>query len=101
MRIENPILREVVVSQPREVQQVDQRIAEKIGTKTTVQRDETILSEEAQLLLRVREAITNAPEVREDLIVALRQQIQAGAYQIDEEALVDALLGSALTSSEG
>ena len=93
MRIEGRMLREILVSQPREVHKVHQRMIGKLDTQPKVLRDQVILSDQAQLFLRVREALTNLPEVREHLVMALRQEIEAGTYQINEEALIDALLG--------
>jgi flagellar biosynthesis anti-sigma factor FlgM len=93
MRIENQFSPEISGSQAREAQKVDQRGVEDLGKEAGIRRDETTLSEEARLLQRVRQAINEGPEVREDLIEALRQKIQAGTYQIDDEALINALLG--------
>lgn len=90
--IENRIPPELSSSQSREIQQVDRRQAEEPG-KAEIKGDEASLSKEARLLQRVRRAIDEMPDVREDKIAALRQQIQEGAYQIDVEALIDALIG--------
>lgn len=55
--------------------------------------DEVVLSERAQLLRKVREALSAAPEVREDRVAELRAQIQKGTYQVPEDELIAALLG--------
>ncbi|MBS1253993.1 MAG: hypothetical protein MAG451_03049 [Anaerolineales bacterium] len=93
MRIDGNILQEILQFRSQEVEEVDRRDTEKSGAKAEVGGDEAILSAGARLLQRVREAIDAAPDVREGKIEALRQQIQDGAYEVDEEALIDALIG--------
>jgi|AMFO01.1.fsa_nt_gi flagellar biosynthesis anti-sigma factor FlgM len=100
MRIDDRSLHEILNSQSREVQEVDQRAAEETGKKTEIRHDEATLSEEARLLQRVRQAIDKVPDVREDKIAALRQQIQDGTYKINREALIDALLGRRRTDTQ-
>ncbi len=95
MRINDQVPHEILGPQSREVQRVHRREAGEPSEKTEMRRDgdEATLSQEARLLQRVRRAIDEVPDVREDKIAALRQQIQDGTYQINEEALIDALLG--------
>ncbi|MFQ5859079.1 MAG: flagellar biosynthesis anti-sigma factor FlgM [Anaerolineae bacterium] len=93
MRIDDKTAKEILGSQSHEVQGVDRHVAEEPGKNTEIQRDETILSPDARLMQRVHRAIGEVPDVREDKIAALRQQIQDGTYQIDVEALIRALLG--------
>lgn len=93
MRIDDRIPHEILSSQSREVREVDQRVTGEPDRKTEVRRDEATLSEEARLLQRVRQAVSELPDVREDKVAALRQQVLEGTYQINEEALINALLG--------
>ncbi len=43
--------------------------------------DEVSLSREGQELLQIRQRIAQAPDVREDLVEALRQSVQEGRYR--------------------
>jgi len=57
-------------------------------TKKAGQRpDAASLSAEARELLRARRAAQESPDARADLVAALRQQVQDGTYQVDEQAL--------------
>lgn len=93
MRIEDRITPEVGGSRLQELQEVERQRLKEAGKEKKVRGDETLLSPEARFLQRVRQAIEEAPDVREDKVAALRQQILNGKYQIDVEALIDALLG--------
>ena len=48
-------------------------------------------SKEMQL---AKEAIASAPEVREDKVAAIREKIESGNYQIDNQAVAEKLVGS-------
>lgn len=62
-------------------------------TKRAGQRaDGATLSTAAQDLLRARHAAQDAPEVRAALVAELRQQVQSGTYQVDEQSLAQRLL---------
>lgn len=93
MQIDGPQLPpEIAGSQSREVREVHQRRAEESGQRTEIQRDEATLSRDAYLLQRVREHLEGIPDVREDRVAALRQQILDGGYQVDLEAVINGLL---------
>jgi negative regulator of flagellin synthesis FlgM len=49
--------------------------------------DEASLSAEAQELLMARRAVQGAPDVRAERVAALRAEIDAGTYRVDEQAL--------------
>lgn len=53
---------------------------------------EVTLSAEAQLLQRARQAVEEAPDVREALVDQIRAEVEAGNYQVDVEHLVGQLL---------
>jgi negative regulator of flagellin synthesis FlgM len=50
------------------------------------------LSEDAAVLQRVLEAVKDMPDVRDDLVQAIRAQLEAGTYEVDAEALAERLL---------
>lgn len=93
MRIEDRITPEVSGSRLQELHEVERHRRKEAEKDEGVRGDEALLSPEARFLQRVRQAIEETPDVREEKIAALRQQILDGTYQIDVEALIDALLG--------
>ena len=50
------------------------------------------LSDEARAIARAETAARAAPDVREDLIADLKQQIQSGKYKIQDEQIARRLL---------
>jgi negative regulator of flagellin synthesis FlgM len=56
------------------------------------QHDQLTISDRARELAMAREAVANVPDVRENVVQALRDQIQAGTYQVPQEKLVERLL---------
>jgi negative regulator of flagellin synthesis FlgM len=53
------------------------------------------LSDQARLVSRATTAARNAPDVREQVVSELRQRIQDGSYQIDDQAVAQKLLDEA------
>lgn len=56
------------------------------------QHDQLTISDRARELAVAQEAMSQVPEVREDVVQALRDQIQAGTYQVPQEKLIERLL---------
>jgi negative regulator of flagellin synthesis FlgM len=54
--------------------------------------DGVLLSDQARAVARAQAAVRAAPDVREQLVAELREQIQNGTYQIDDEAIVNRIL---------
>ena len=54
--------------------------------------DEVSLSELAQMLQRARKALQGMPELREERVAALREQLSQGTYRVSEEEVAQALL---------
>jgi flagellar biosynthesis anti-sigma factor FlgM len=69
--------------------------AETKGKSRLNGKDTATLSESARLLARARQALEEAGDVRPDVVAALRQQVEAGAYQAPLEELVNKLLAKA------
>lgn len=46
---------------------------------------------------KIKEILSETPEVRADKVEALKQQIEKGEYQVDAEQIADKLLMSLLT----
>ncbi len=54
--------------------------------------DHAALSEEARLLSKARQALEETPEIRDDKVTALRQQVQEGTYEVPVEKLASLLV---------
>jgi flagellar biosynthesis anti-sigma factor FlgM len=54
--------------------------------------DGVLLSDQARAVARAQAAVRAAPDVREQLVAELREQIRNGSYQIDDEAIVNRIL---------
>lgn len=55
-------------------------------------KDKASLSDDARILAKSRTALEETPEIRADRVEQLRQQIEAGEYQIPVQSLADRLL---------
>jgi len=53
---------------------------------------EVDFSKEAQFLQKVTQAAHNAPAVRDDVVQAIKSQIETGAYQVNHEKLAESIL---------
>jgi flagellar biosynthesis anti-sigma factor FlgM len=54
--------------------------------------DGVLLSDQARAVARAQAAVRSAPDVREQLVSELREQIRNGTYRIDDEAIVNRIL---------
>ncbi len=53
---------------------------------------EVTLSENALALQRIVQAVKDAPDIRSDLVQSIQEQLAAGKYQVNLEALAERLL---------
>ncbi len=60
--------------------------------------DEVTISEEAQRLRRVLDAVNEQPDLREARIADLRQQLAQGQYGVDVAAIAERLVDEGLVS---
>ena len=74
----------------KEVLNKAQKINKNENTKTYV--DNVELSPEALLLQKVKMAIKETPDVREDKVREIKNKIQSGEYNVTTEMLVEKLL---------
>jgi len=77
---------------PQEVQQTRSEPA----AASRPQHDQLTISDRARELYMAREAMKGVPEVREDVVQSLRDQIQAGTYQVPQEKLIERLWSALL-----
>ncbi len=54
--------------------------------------DQVQLSERARELRRLRDALDRSPEIREELVARLREEIASGRYGIDGRRIADGIL---------
>ncbi len=64
----------------------------KVESATSVSRDSVQISSFGRDLQVAKEAVQNAPDVREDKVKAIKEQINAGTYNVPMSALADKLL---------
>lgn len=64
------------------IQQDAERLDEnsRAAKKSTVQRDEVVVSEDARLMNAAMDAIRNTPETRADKVARLKAMVEAGTY---------------------
>ena len=55
-------------------------------------RDQLILSSAAKDAATARQAVANAPDVREDLVSSLKQRIDSGSYEVSTDDFAAKLL---------
>ncbi len=53
---------------------------------------EVELSTEAQLLQKTMKSVQNAPEVRDDVVHGIQNQLKAGTYQVDHQKLAEKII---------
>lgn len=58
--------------------------------------DEVTLSPKAQEFQRARELVSEAPDVREDVVKRLKAAIESGAHRVDPEAIAERMLAEGL-----
>jgi len=64
-----------------------QRAQENNAAERAANKDQASLSERARLLSKARLSLQEIPDVRSERVSALREQIQAGTYQVPVEQL--------------
>ncbi len=53
-----------------------------------------VLSRASKEVQLAKEVIASAPEVREDKVAAIREKIESGSYQVDNQAVAEKLVNS-------
>jgi flagellar biosynthesis anti-sigma factor FlgM len=53
---------------------------------------EVQVSDEAQVLQRLMQAVRNTPDVRQDVVDDMREKISSGEYQVNVDALAEQLV---------
>lgn len=63
------------------------------GTSPVSQKDEVILSSQAQEVGQLYQAIRALPEVREDKVREISEKIAQGTYDVDAQAVAEKMMG--------
>jgi negative regulator of flagellin synthesis FlgM len=71
---------------------------DKAGTNA-LPTDRVVLSAGSQDVQKVRAILEQTPEVRADRVLALREEIARGEYQVDPSRLADKMMGSLLSET--
>ncbi len=58
--------------------------------------DSVQLSERSQEIVKVREAVEAAPEIRQDEVEAVKARLADGSYEVNSETVADRILKSSL-----
>lgn len=61
-------------------------------TAAEAPRDSVVLSQEAQSLTKLQEAVENAPEVNSEKVDAIKRAIAEGRFEINADRLAEAIL---------
>ncbi|MCX8023705.1 MAG: flagellar biosynthesis anti-sigma factor FlgM [Thermanaerothrix sp.] len=92
MKIENGSIHSLASSRPQSTTPVDRSSHAGENIPASSSKDRAELSEQARMLAKARSALNETPEVQNERIEQLRQQIEAGTYTIPFEALAGHLL---------
>jgi negative regulator of flagellin synthesis FlgM len=74
------------------------KVAPRDGMEATAQADTVELSADVSTVETARKIIAETPDIREDKVEALRQQIQNGTYRPSAEDIADKILAESRLS---
>ncbi len=95
MEISNDVTRPISIRDQQRISSVDQTKGK--GARNVKGRqagDEVALSDEAQLLTKLGQAVDDSPDVREEKVAALRDAVKKQQYQISYSEIAKAMLAS-------
>lgn len=95
MEISNDVTRPISIRDQQAIGSVDQakgRSARNVQGRQA--GDEVALSDEAQLLTKLDQAVQDSPDVREEKVAALRDAVKKQQYQISYSDIAKAILAS-------
>ena len=86
-----------MIQQYQKTEKVEDRGSEKAGAANNLVPEEKVnLSTTAKDVQALQNAISNLPDVREDKVQALRDQIEKGSYKVDAEKVAEKMVGESL-----
>ncbi len=94
MKVEHSQNNRIVQKQAENAAAIErqQRAQENDRAERATNKDQASLSERARLLSKARLSLQEVPDVRTERVSALREQIQAGTYQVPVEHLASIFL---------
>ncbi|MCX8061216.1 MAG: flagellar biosynthesis anti-sigma factor FlgM [Anaerolineales bacterium] len=94
MKVEHSQNNRIVQKQAENTAAVErqQRLQENERADRLTNKDQASLSDRARLLSKARLSLQEIPDVRTERVAALREQIQAGTYQVPVEQLASLFL---------
>ena len=69
---------------------------EKAAAANLVPEEKVNLSTTAKDVQSLKNAVSSLPDVREDKVQSLREQIEKGAYKVDAEKVAEKMVGESL-----
>lgn len=69
---------------------------EKQATTTQVTEEKVALSSQSRDLIQIKKAVEQLPEIREEVVRELRNQIEKGTYKIQSDKIAEKMVGESL-----
>ena len=86
-----------MIQQYQKTEKVEDRASEKAGAANNLVPEEKVnLSTTAKDVQNLKNAISKLPDVREDKVQALKDQIEKGNYRVDAGKVADKMVGESL-----
>ena len=86
-----------MIQQYQKTEKVEDRASEKAGGANNLVPEEKVnLSTTAKDVQALKNAISSLPDVREDKVQALKDQIEKGTYKVDAEKVAEKMVGESL-----
>jgi negative regulator of flagellin synthesis FlgM len=86
-----------MIQQYQKADKVEDRSSEKAAAASNLVPEEKVnLSTTAKDVQALKNAISNLPDVRQDKVQALKDQIEKGAYKVDAEKVAEKMVGESL-----
>ena len=86
-----------MIQQYQKTEKVEDRASEKAGAANNLVPEEKVnLSTTAKDVQNLKNAISKLPDVREEKVQALKDQIEKGTYRVDADKVADKMVGESL-----
>src|SRR5512136_450278 len=86
-----------MIQQYQKTEKVEDRASEKAGAANNLVPEEKVnLSTTAKDVQNLSSAISKLPDVREEKVQALKDQIEKGTYKVDAEKTAEKMVGESL-----
>ncbi|HEX9158110.1 MAG TPA: flagellar biosynthesis anti-sigma factor FlgM [Syntrophales bacterium] len=86
-----------MIQQYQKTEKVEDRAPEKAASASNLVPEEKVnLSTTAKDVQNLKNAISKLPDVREEKVQALKDQIEKGTYRVDADKVADKMVGESL-----